>query len=176
MSEQQMFPTDLTTREAQLGFKKAEIENSRNRWGEDAFGEPHLLQVVACPVNESEWFFKVQGPLGVTYRRMRYGLLRKFDVQIKAQPDKSPYTSDLPTWQPIGPSESGMETALEVAVRTPSTMTDVVAMVSPVVATIDGKKYLCHPVGQIPARYVERHNGVEREVGGTTMVCFEVVG
>lgn len=176
MSEQRLYPTEMTPEEAALGFAVREIENPSNRWGDDPFGEPHLLRAVAAQVTPAEWVFKMN-MLGQTrYSRQRYGLRTKLPIVRQARPEDSPYTSDLPEWCVVDDSGAWPRLPSVEELRTPSANGDVHARIPPVVVERDGKRYLCHPAGQVPDRYVRRHEGVEFEVDGLKVVGFEVVG
>jgi hypothetical protein len=65
---------NLTPEERALGFRRLWIENHNNRFG-GIFAEPHILEAIAYPVNESVWIFKMSLPNARPYySEMQYGL------------------------------------------------------------------------------------------------------
>lgn len=168
MSTQAMYSTELATHEAKLGYQKARIENPQNRWGDEPFSaEPQLLDVVVFKVNEFDWVFKVIGPCGIGYRRMRYGV----DVHPLLQ--KRP---QAPEWHPVGNGDSGDPMlAARLAASSPPEVSGIDGQPPPEVEVLDGEPRLCYYPDQVPARDVDRHNGVEVEVAGVTKVSFPIL-
>ena len=156
--------TTLTEQEEAIGFRRAWIENEQNRFGDDAFGEPHILEAVVYPIKETEsvWLFKIKRPDGAfCYAECQYGVLGISD-------------DSAPRWHPVRNSNwEDPETAIQAAQRRPRD-TEYHPRVPPRVMGVAGGRRIMFDASQVTPRQIERHGGERIEREGRSWVSFPV--
>ncbi|HJT31154.1 MAG TPA: hypothetical protein VJ783_03730 [Pirellulales bacterium] len=152
--------TTITKQEESLGFSHFWIENEQNRFGDDPLGnEPQLLQVVARPIDESVWLFKLRSPTGIVYSEMQY-------AQVNER--EPPYWRNvrLSNWDdPI--------TAVEAAQRLPRDA-EYARRVPPLVEGTVGNRRILFDESLISPREIEQYGGERVERHGRRWVSFPV--
>jgi len=88
MSDNEMYPNDLTREEAELGFQKVLVSNPRRKY----VGHPSLIPVVLYAVGPMDHIIKIRDPDGnLAYSHRQYG-----DRGLRDAPDWKPVLVPVP--------------------------------------------------------------------------------